>query len=160
MKSRFFASVALGFAALGLAACGSGEEAPAETAPEAPAGIEVSNGRLMLPPVSGNPGAVYFDVANSGDRDMVIRSAAVAGAESAEIHSTGTWDGEPAMHEVFQLAVPAGETVAFEPGGLHVMAMDLGEGVSAGSTAEVTLTFAGGDKVSFPAEVRAAGDER
>ena len=39
-------------------------------------------------------------------------------------------------------------------------AMDLADTVTAGSTAEVTLTFVGGDKLSFPAEVRAAGDER
>ena len=31
---------------------------------------------------------------------------------------------------------------------------------TAGSKAEVTVTFVGGDKVSFPADVRAAGDER
>jgi hypothetical protein len=40
------------------------------------------------------------------------------------------------------------------------MAMDLAETVAAGGEAEVTLTFVGGDKFSFPAEVRAAGDER
>ena len=40
------------------------------------------------------------------------------------------------------------------------MAMDLADTVTAGGTAEVTATFLGGDKVSFPAEVRAAGDDR
>ena len=40
------------------------------------------------------------------------------------------------------------------------MANDLADTVAAGSTADVTLTFVGGDKITFPAEVRAAGDER
>ena len=40
------------------------------------------------------------------------------------------------------------------------MAMNLADTVKAGSKSDVTLTFVGGDKVSFPADVRAAGDER
>ena len=47
-----------------------------------------------------------------------------------------------------------------KPGGTHVMAMDLADTLAAGGETEVTVTFVGGDKVSFPAEVRAAGDER
>jgi copper(I)-binding protein len=38
------------------------------------------------------------------------------------------------------------------------MAMDLSDDLKAGATTEVTLTFADGDKVSFPAEVRAPGE--
>ncbi len=38
------------------------------------------------------------------------------------------------------------------------MAMDLADTLAAGGTTEVTLTFANGDKVSFDAEIVAAGD--
>ena len=155
MTKNIWAAFALTAAALGPAAC---SEAPdeAESAPEAPEGIAVENARLMLPAVAGNPGAVYFDVANSGDSNRVIRAASVAGAGNTEMHVTT--DGE--MQMVLQVMVGPGETVKFEPGGRHLMAMDLADTVVAGGEAEVTLTFVGGDKVSFPAEVRAAGDER
>jgi copper(I)-binding protein len=155
MKRSVWSAVALGIAALGPTACG---EAPEEAAagPEAPEGISVSNARLMLPAVAGNPGAVYFDVANAGASNRVIRAASVAGAGSAMMHTTI----EGAMQEAAQVVVPAGGTVKLEPGGTHIMAMDLADTVAAGGTAEVTVTFVGGDKVSFPAEVRAAGDER
>ena len=155
MTKSKWAALALALAAIGPAACGEGQQA-ADPSPEAPAGIEVSNGRLMLPAVAGNPGAVYFDLANKGDQNRVIRAASVAGAGSAMMHVT-----EPTgMQETLQIMVKAGETVKFEPGGTHVMAMNLAETVAAGGKAEVTVTFVGGDKVSFPAEVRAAGDER
>ena len=52
------------------------------------------------------------------------------------------------------------QTVKFEPGGTHVMAMNLADTIAAGGQANVTVTFVGGDEVTFPAEVRAAGDER
>jgi copper(I)-binding protein len=114
----------------------------------------------MLPAVKGNPGAAYFDVKNDSAKSVMIRAVSVAGAGSAMLHQMGTWNNQPSMDEILQIAVPANGDLKFEPGGLHVMANDLADTVTAGGTAEVTLTFVGGDKISFPAEVRAAGDER
>ena len=105
-------------------------------------------------------GASIIDIANTGDKDMMIRAADVQGAGMAMLHETSTWNNQTDMQEVFQQPVAAGETVKFEPGGLHVMASDLDPSLVAGGTTEVTLTFVGGDKVSFPAEVLAAGDAR
>ena len=153
MTKSIRAALALAVAALGPVACSETPEQPDSAAPDAPAGITVANARLMLPPVAGNPGAVYFDVKNEGERNMFIRAVSVAGADSAEMHT-------PDMQLVLQVAVPPGGETKFEPGGQHVMAMDLADTVTAGGTAEVTATFLGGDKVSFPAEVRAAGDQR
>lgn len=153
MSKCIRAALALAVTAIAATACSEAPEQEAQTAPEAPDGIAVTNGRLMLPAVAGNPGAVYFDVANSGERNMVIRAVDVQGAGSAMMH-TGD------MEEMSQVMVPPGETVKFAPGEQHVMAMDLADTVTAGGQAEVTVTFVGGDKVSIPAEVRAAGDER
>lgn len=156
MKNGIWTAAALGLAAVTLASCG--EQPAEEAAPEA--GVTVTNARLMLPAVKGNPGAVYFDVKNASAKNMMIRAVSVAGAGSAMLHQMGTWNKQPSMDEIFQVAVPPNAELKFEPGGLHVMVNDIGDTVTAGSTAEVTLTFVGGDKVSFPAEVRAAGDER
>jgi copper(I)-binding protein len=152
MVKRLWTAAALAIAGLGPIACSEPEPA-ADAAPEAPAGITASNGVLALPAVAGNPGAVYFDIANAGDGNMVVRAVSVAGASSAMLHNAE-------MQELTQVMVPPGETVKFAPGGQHVMAMQLDDTVKAGGTAEVTVTFVGGDKVSFPAEVRAAGDVR
>ena len=145
----------MGVAALGPVACGEAPE-PAAAGPAAPEGISVTNARLMLPAVAGNPGAVYFDIANSGTSNRMLRAASVKGATSAMMHTTSA----DSMQETLQIMVPSGETVKFEPGGTHVMAMGLADTVVAGSKADVTLTFVGGLTATFPAEVRAAGDER
>ena len=152
MKRSLLSAVALALAALGPAACGEAPE-EAEAAPAATEGIAVTNARLMLPAVAGNPGALYFDVSNTGTENRVIRAVSIAGAGSAEMHSKD-------MQLVIQVTVPQGGSIKFEPGQQHVMAMDLADTVTAGSQAEVTVTFVGGSKVVFPAEVRAAGDER
>ena len=152
MKRRVWSAMALVLAALGPAACSEAPE-QAEAGPAAADGITVSNARLMLPAVAGNPGALYFDVSNSGTENRVIRAVKIAGAGGADIHTAD-------MQMVLQATVPAGGSTKFEPGGQHVMAMDLADTVAAGSQAGVTLTFVGGSQVKFPADIRAAGDER
>lgn len=166
IRRTFCAALLLAFAALGPIACSSEPEdtAPAEagvepaaTDPDAPEGISVSGGRMTLPAVAGNPGAVYFTVSNTGDTDLAIRSVSVVGAEMAMLHQTRTASGRAGMEGVDEVPVQAGEEVAFAPGGLHVMAMNLDDGLQQGGETEVTLTFANGDKVSFPAEIVGPG---
>lgn len=159
MRKSILGALALALAALGPAGCGETPEQPSGD-PSAPEGISVTDGRLVLPAVSGNPGAIYFDISNAGDRDIMIRAVSVPGAGSAVMHMTATWSHEVDMQEITQQPVKAGETVKFEPGGLHVMVMDIAGTVAPGSEAEATLTFVGGDKVSFPVQVLAAGDAR
>jgi copper(I)-binding protein len=116
--------------------------------------MTASNARLMLPAVAGNPGAVYFDLANGGDRDMMMSGAKVDGAQSAMMHVT-----EPSgMLEILQIMVKAGETVKFAEGGNHVMAVGLPDTLKPGDMANVTVHFVGGDELTFPATVHAAGD--
>ena len=162
MARQFFLALAVSSAALGLAGCGDSasapEPAPSWSDPDAPAGISVSEGRMTLPAVAGNPGAVYFTIRNGGDSDEMLRAAWVSGAGTAQLHQS-TREGTTArMREVSEVTVPAGGTVSFAPGGLHVMAFDISDRLEIGSETEVTLTFASGDKVSFPVQVRAAGD--
>ncbi|MXP42793.1 copper chaperone PCu(A)C [Altererythrobacter soli] len=160
MKIAFFPAIALAVGTLGLSACGEEAQAPAEAATNSPAGVAVADGRLVLPAVKGNPGAIYFSVSNDSDSPVTIRNASLEGAGSAMIHQMSTADGQASMNEVMQVDVPANGQLEFKPGDLHVMAMELDETLAAGGTADVTLHFARGDKVTFPAQILAAGDER
>ena len=144
---------------LTLAACGEAEVA--EAAPEGIVpGLEVTNARLVLPPVSGNPAAVYFDVAYNGERGVSISGAEVEGAASATVHDMMEYDFEMTMAEAGPIALPPGQSKTFEPGGLHVMAFELGDGFEPGGTVKVTLNISGGKKHKFDAEIRSAGEER
>lgn len=159
MKTKLAAPLAAVLLALGTAACSGGSEEAAETtSPDAPAGISVTDGRLSLPAVAGNPGAVYFTIRNVGDKAMTIRAVDVAGAGSAQLHETSEWSGRMDMQELFQVPIEPGAEVVFEQAGKHVMAYDIDESLTEGGETEVTLIFVGGDKVSFPARVLAPGD--
>jgi len=71
MKTAFFAALALAAGTFTLAACDA-----AKPAAEAQQTITVSDGRLVLPAVKGNPGAVYFTVHNP-----TANTATISGAE-------------------------------------------------------------------------------
>ncbi len=145
---------ALILAVVALAACQQNKtpEAAATTqaAPDAKPGITASRGVLVLPAVKGNPGAVYFDVTNGGTAAATLSAVSIQGAEKAEMHETKGGSMAPLK----DVALQPGETVRFERGGKHVMVFGIGHAVTAGGTTEMTLTFAGGDKVSVPLKVQ------
>jgi copper(I)-binding protein len=62
--------------------------------------------------------------------------------------------GTMTMQQVARVEVPDGETVAFEPGGYHVMLLDLAEPLVAGETFEMELTFEKAGTVTVEVEVR------
>ena len=82
MRFTRIAAAGLLASSLVLSACGSEPEPVAETAPEGVPGLTIENARLVLPPVEGNPAAVYFDLSYEGDRGLSLRRADVAGSEA------------------------------------------------------------------------------
>ncbi|GGD51366.1 copper chaperone PCu(A)C [Erythrobacter arachoides] len=160
-KTPFFATLSLAAAALTLASC-SEEPAPevADAAADGDcvAGIAVTDGWLSLPGVAGNPAAAYFTITNTGTQPWTIRGADLLGAQGAMLHETSEWSRQEDMQELVQQSVEPGETLAFAPGGKHVMVMGLPADMVAGGQGEITLTDVRGDKCSFPVEIRAPGD--
>jgi copper(I)-binding protein len=58
------------------------------------------------------------------------------------------------MRAVPELEVPAGATIRFEPGGLHVMLIGLREPLVAGQLFTLQLEFEHAGRHSVPVEVR------
>jgi copper(I)-binding protein len=161
---RGLRKVALGagmaMAMLGLAACGGEAEAPAEAVAGQVPGMTISNARMVLAPVAGNPAAVYFDLAYDGDQGLTIRKAEVEGAGMTMMHDYGEYDFKVQMMEALPIALTKGTKVEFKPGALHVMAMEPPASLKPGDKVKVTLTMSGGATQTFEAEVRAAGEDR
>lgn len=163
MKRNEFQSVSaagvLVLATMALAACSGSKDAP-QQAESNPTGLVVTNARLLLPPVAGNPAAVYFDLKNDGKRAVAVRRADIADAQRASIHDMMEYNRAMTMADTGPITVPQGETITFAPGGKHVMAFDLSPELKPGGKTELTLTIAGGDKVSVEVPVEAANAAR
>ena len=58
------------------------------------------------------------------------------------------------MREIGSLTLPAGEEVSLEPGGYHIMLIDLAKPIEEGDTVPVTLTFEKAGEIEVEAEAR------
>lgn len=145
----------------GLSACTEPAQAPATQEQEAEAAtLTVDNARVVLPPVAGNPAAVYFDLSYTGADGVTLEGVEVAGGGMTMIHDYAEEAGTRRMVMADAVPLTQGTPISFAPGGLHVMVMEPSSELRAGGTAEVTLTLSNGATTVVTAPVRAAGDER
>ena len=125
----------LAFALLALAACsprgaGSGE----------PATVRAEGAICRPTPVGRQMTGCYLTLtAETADRLVSVSSP---DANLVQIHESRIEGGMMMMSELREgLPLPAGETVALEPGGNHLMLLGVGEPLVAGDTVALTLTF-------------------
>jgi copper(I)-binding protein len=129
-------------------------------------GVSVDDPWARNSPRMANAGAIYMDL-ESGDGDRLIGAAVDASiAGKVEIHETAMVEGEMGeeseegmggammMQEVGEIALPAGETVKLEPGGYHIMLLDISTPLELGETFDVTLTFENAGEQVVEVEVR------
>jgi hypothetical protein len=100
--------------------------------------IELSLAWARASPGAAKNGVAYLTVTNHG-ADTAIVGAETGAADHASLH-THIMDGDiMRMRPVDRIPVANGETVTFEPGGLHIMLMKLGKPLSEGDTFALTL---------------------
>lgn len=104
--------------------------------------------------------AIFGTLVNESNEDIeIVAFSSSVDAGINEIHETV--DGQ--MREMEEpLIIPAGESVALEPGGAHFMLMDVKEPVMAGDEVTVTVELADGSTEEFddiPVRTIGAGDE-
>ena len=123
------------------------------SADAAPAAIVVAHAWARATPPGLAVGAAYFDIINSGAADTLLAlESPVAGR--VEVHSSKIEGGMMTMRPEPALAIPAGGRVAFSPGHLHTMLLDLHQPLVQGTVFELTLIFRHAGRVSVPVTVR------
>jgi copper(I)-binding protein len=98
--------------------------------------------------------AVYLTLRNPSAKPILIVGVESSVASHAMIHETKTEGGQSRMRPHEQLVIAPGQTVKFEPGGLHVMLHGLTQPVAAGHSIPLVLLLEGGGKVQVTATVR------
>ncbi|MFU8764432.1 MAG: copper chaperone PCu(A)C [Haliea sp.] len=105
-----------------------------------------------LPPTQANT-AAYVSVRNSGSQPLVITGGSAALAARVELHDTVELDGMLRMRQQDAVTVPAGESLAFAPGGLHLMLLELERMPAVGEMLTLCLDI-NGESVCTEAETR------
>jgi hypothetical protein len=101
-------------------------------------------------------GAAYLVLTNDSATADALIGATSPAAATVEIHETTAGaSGMTGMQPVDALDLPAGATVTLEPGGYHLMLIDLTADLEVGQDIELTLDFETGPDLTVTAEVRA-----
>lgn len=130
---------------LALAACGQSKD------------IVVKDGWVRMPATAGRPGAGYFTI-TGGATDQTLTGISTPAAGRVELHETMKMGAGMTMQPIAQLAVPAGKTIQFAPGGKHLMLFDIAAGAGAGKPFPLTFRFADGHEQTVQARTVLAGD--
>ena len=105
---------------------------------------------------TGLPAGGYFTIKNAGDGNVVLTGAHSDSCGMTMLHRSMDNGGMSHMEDVQSVVVPAHGTLAFSPGGYHIMCMSPTPEVSAGSSITVTLQFADGTKLDVKFDVKGA----
>lgn len=106
---------------------------------------------------AGHNGAVFLEITNQTQEPRRLVSAETSVAERAEVHSNEMTDGVMKMRKAEEIVIPAGETLALEPGGLHVMLFGLSQQLKEGDDFDITLRFDDGEEITAPVMVMPIG---
>lgn len=121
---------------------------------ETTGGIEVSNVWARPSQMMAGNGAVYMNISNNSGQDDRLVSASSSVAETVEIHQTTMVDDVMKMAPVEGIEVPADGEAALEPGGYHIMLINLVEDFMPGDTFSVTLNFEHAGEISVDVTVQ------
>lgn len=136
--------------ALALASCSSSGASPAGGA------LTVTDAWARQAMSMDTAGAAYMTIANGTGEADALTGVQTDAAANPEIHETTNEGGMMAMHPVERIEVPAGGSVSLEPGGYHIMLINLTQELEVGGTIDLTLTFEKAGDIKVTAEVRAA----
>ncbi len=145
--------LALGAASvLVLAACGSDDDSGSSGGES----VTIDDPWSREPVDGQSTSAVYGVLANDGDGVVTVVSATSPVTDTVELHEVLMNDeGQMSMQErPGGYEIPAGGSVTLEPGGFHIMMLDI-DPAEYPEDVPVTLEFDDGSTLDFTAEVRA-----
>lgn len=132
--------------ALSLVGCAPSEEPPT-----------VTGAWVRAAPPSAGMTAGYLTLTNPGDRPLTLTTVRSPAFDSIELHTTIMEDGVAKMREEKDVQVPPKGSVAFEPGGRHLMMFGARRPLTVGETVTLVLEIdAGRDAAMLTIEVEAA----
>ncbi len=116
--------------------------------------IRISDPRVREMPPTVKTSAGFLTMTNQGTVDHALVGAESPWCGHVELHTHIHDNGVMRMRPVEKMPVPAGGVTKLQPGGLHLMLMELKRPLHAGEKMPITLIFEDGSRKSIEAPVR------
>jgi periplasmic copper chaperone A len=122
-------------------------------------GIEVREAFARASIGQATAGAVYLRIVNHASSPDRLMAASTPVAARTDLHMTVHEGNVARMRRLETVEIPAGETVAFEPGGAHVMLSGLHAPLREGDRFDLTLEFEAAGTITVEVPVRSVAAE-
>lgn len=132
-------------------------QAPTVLAAGAADAVQVMDPYVRQAPPGAMATAAFMVLKNTGTADTRLVRVENPASKTTELHTHLNDGGVMRMRPVADIPVKAGGEAVLQPGGLHVMMIDLKAPLKAGDRVPLTLTFADGSSKQIDAPVRAPG---
>lgn len=142
MKKLFTAAVLATCLPFGALAAGTADQ------------ITVVDPYVRLVPPGAMATAAFMTLKNGGDKDAKLVKADNSISKVTELHTHLNEDGVMKMRQVPAIDIKAKSEAVLEPGGLHVMMIDLKGPLKEGAKVALTLGFEDGSSKQVEAVVR------
>ena len=119
--------------------------------------ISINNAWIRASVAGDENGAAYMVIRNRGQKSIRLIAARSDLALAVELHTHTRVDGLMRMIEVPHVEIAAGEEVAFEPGGYHIMFLGLRDAFVEGDRHTIELVFEGRDPIEASFVVQPLG---
>ena len=162
-RRSLLAGLVASVATLGLlAGCGEDTADSDAAALAATGGISVADGWVRATEGTDDPSmtGAFMQIKNETDSQVTLVGASTEVAGMTEIHEMVMKDGGMVMQRIEGgLEIPAGELTVLQPGGNHVMLMQMKDELAPGDEVTLTLEFADGQTEELTLPVKAFTEE-
>ena len=129
--------------ALLLSACGAGNDVNRSP-------ITIEKAWLRAPPADLDKTAGYFQLVNRSGNTVTLIGATSEQIRAIEMHTTTVHGDMMRMRRLKTISIPAGETIHFEPSGMHLMIF----GLRTSEAISITFQFEDGTAQTVPFVLR------
>jgi periplasmic copper chaperone A len=116
--------------------------------------VSVENPYVRLVPPSAQTTGAFMVIRNNGDKDVKVLKADNPASKVTELHTHLNEGGVMKMRQVPGIDIKAKGEAILQPGGLHVMLIDLKAPLKEGDVVPITLNFDDGSSKKVEAKVQ------
>lgn len=103
-------------------------------------------------------GVAYLSITNNGTTEDALIAASSPVAARVEMHQTTISEGMARMRPLREIVIGAGKSVQIEPGGIHLMLVDLKAPLTAGTSVPLLLKFRSAGEITVQLKVEQRDD--
>lgn len=116
--------------------------------------IQIENPFAREVPPTAMASASFMTLKNNSTETIKLVSADSTVAQKVELHEHTNDNGVMKMRQIPNIEIPAQGETQLKPGGLHIMLINLNQGIKAGDQVKVELTFEDGSHKSVEMPVK------